>query len=77
MEGDHATTASPAPDIAAELSARHTQGFKHVPFNDLGAMERAVTAQTAAIMIEVPLFPLPASAVRARARARAYMAACY
>jgi acetylornithine/N-succinyldiaminopimelate aminotransferase len=27
-------------------------GFKHVPFNDLNAMQRAITAQTAAILIE-------------------------
>ena len=28
------------------------EGFKHVPFNDLDAMENALTPQTAAIMIE-------------------------
>jgi acetylornithine/N-succinyldiaminopimelate aminotransferase len=28
------------------------EGFKHVPFNDLDAMRQAVTAQTAAILIE-------------------------
>ena len=28
------------------------EGFKHIPFNDLEAAERAVTSDTAAIMIE-------------------------
>jgi len=28
------------------------EGFKHVPFNDLGAMERAITRKTAAILVE-------------------------
>src|SRR2546423_12794186 len=28
------------------------EGFKHVPFNDLGVMERAITPKTAAILVE-------------------------
>ena len=45
-------SAPPASEVPARLRAAACRGFKHVPYNDLRAMERAIDSRTAAILVE-------------------------